>query len=409
MLSWTRRLESRETPLAAADGGVLCQDVLVTDDVPPFANSAMDGYAVRAADTVGAPVTLAVRGVLPAGTTPPSEPVAAGEAIQIMTGAAMPPGADCVAIVERTESAGTGSVVVLDTVDKNANVRPAGSDYRAGTVALRAGTVLGPSHLGVMASLGRATANVTRRPRVGVLSTGDELVPPDAPLLPGQIRDSNRVTLLSFLRRDGFEPVDLGTVGDNKEAVAEALEEALDRCDAVLSSGGVSKGEFDFVKVVLDSMAEERGGNSAVVSVAIRPAKPLAVAAVPPSGDRRHTPVVFFGLPGNPVSSVVSYRMIALPALRKMAGYDDPLPRAVKAVASEAFAGSRDGRVQFVRVAASVDGDGRLTVRSSGGQQSHQLSGLASANGLAAIPEGTAIAPGDLLDVTLFGPLKPAP
>lgn len=404
VLSWTERLSSRELPLDEADGAVLSEDIVVPEDVPRLANSAMDGYAVRAADTADAPVRLEVLGVVAAGAAPPDRPVGAGETLQIMTGAAMPAGADAVAIVERTAEGGPRSVVVLDVVEEGANIRPAGSDFRSGMVALRAGTPLGPGHLGVLAALGRSTAPTFGRPRVGVMSTGDELVAPGEPLRPGQIRDSNRVTLLSFVRRDGFEAVDLGTVADDKGAIEAALEAATERCDAVLSSGGVSKGEYDFVKVVLDKMASDRGGTSALVSVAIRPAKPLAVAALP----RHHlgeAPVVFFGLPGNPVSSVVSYRMIALPALRKMAGVPDPLPSALKAVAAEPFPAPHDDRVQLVRVEASVDDAGRLTVRSSGGQQSHQLSGLAGANALAVVAKGADVASGDLVDTILLGPL----
>jgi molybdopterin molybdotransferase len=413
VLSRCSPLGAVDVPVAEAAGAVLAGDVVVEEPIPPFANTAMDGYAVRSADVVTAPVELRVLGVMAAGAAPPASALGAGETWQIMTGAPMPPGADAVAIVERTERLEDGRVRVLDSAGPGANVRPAGSDYQVGTLALAAGTLLTPAHLGVLASVGRATVSVWRRPVVGVMSTGDELVEAGAALQPGQIRDSNRVTLGAFVRAAGFPVVDLGCVRDTKEALEAALLGALDRCDVVLSSGGVSKGEFDFVKVVLDRLATQaagEGGEAFELGVSIRPAKPLALAWLPRSGRAdlaggTSSPAVFFGLPGNPVSAVVSYLVVALPAMRKMAGWSDPLPRSVAAVALDQLRAASDGRLNLLRVSASVGRDGRLAVRSAGGQQSHQLSGLTAANALAVVPSGATVEAGDVVDVIPFGPL----
>ncbi len=411
VLSRCSRLGLDELPLAAALGAVLASEVVVDEPIPPFANTAMDGYAVRSVDVASAPVELRVVGVLPAGAPPPTEPLGAGETWQIMTGAPMPPGADAVAIVERTERVGEGRVRVLDSAGPGLNVRPAGSDYATGAVAVDAGTLLTPAHLGVLASVGRSTVSTWRRPVVGVMSTGDELVDAGVPLHPGQIRESNRMTLGAFVRHAGFPVLDLGTVRDTEADLEAALEHAGEACDVVLSSGGVSKGEFDFVKVVLDRLATRaagQGGESFELGVAIRPAKPLALAWLPRTGGAApevRPPVAFFGLPGNPVSAVVSFLVVALPAMRKMAGWPEPLPRRIPAVALDGLRPSSDGRLNLLRVTASAGPDGRLVVRSAGGQQSHQLSGLSSSNALAVVPAGVAVAVGDLVDVILFGPL----
>ena len=204
--------------------------------------------------------------------------------------------------------------------------------------------------------------------------------------------------------RDGHEAVDLGRVSDSADNVEAALRVALASCDVVLSSGGVSKGEFDFVKVVLEQMASELGGEYFELAVAIRPAKPLALAWLPrsPGSDER---VAFFGLPGNPVSSIVSYEVVAAPALRYMAGVTSPLTRPVRAIAAEQLRASRDGRLNLLRVEAAFGPDGLLAVRSTGGQQSHQLPAMASANALALVPSGETVGVGEPVDLLIFGPL----
>jgi molybdopterin molybdotransferase len=433
VLDAVRPLPATGIPIGDAVGTVTAEDVVAVEDVPPFPNTAMDGYAVRALETVPAPVELEVVGVLAAGQEPT---VAVGplQAVQIMTGAPIPPGATGIAIIERTEAVratGARRVRILDQVDPGAHIRPAGSDFSAGAVAIAAGTPLAPAHIGVLASIGASRVRAYRRPRIGVLSTGDELVEAvdgeSAPVLaPGQIRDSNRHALLATLRRDGFDPVDLGLVRDDEEEVSASLTRAARECDAVLTSGGVSKGEFDYVKLVLGRLAEPPTG-LIELSVAIRPAKPFAFALLAGGGERsdssgdpqgddlvpapaaggvgsRQVPV--FGLPGNPVSSLVSYQMIALPALRVLAGHPPEAPRSVKGVATDPLPRRPNGRIHLDRVEARWREDGRLAARSAGGQLSHQLSSMAAANALAVVPDGDGIEAGEEVELVVFGPLK---
>jgi molybdenum cofactor synthesis domain-containing protein len=388
--------------ISAALGLVLAADVRAPRDIPPFANTAMDGYAVRAGDTTAAPVELSVIGLLAAGTAP-SDAVAPGTAIQIMTGAPMPPGADAIAIVERTEpGSARGTVRILETVAPGDFVRPTGSDLRQGDLAVAEGTLLGPAHISLLASVDSQSVVAHPRPRVGVLSTGDELADVAEPLKPGQIRDSNRQGLLAALQRDGFVGVDLGVRRDVETEISAALREGLDSCDAVITSGGVSMGEFDFVKVALEALVAEVGGQVHQFKVAIRPAKPLSFAAVamPPHA------VPVFGLPGNPVSSMVSYQVIALPALRWLAGHRSPLPRRLPAVAVDDFERRPDGKLHLVRVIAAMGPDGRIVVRSAGAQGSHQLAALATANALALLPDGMGINMGEEIQVLLVGALE---
>jgi molybdenum cofactor synthesis domain-containing protein len=376
-------------------GLVLAETVIAREPVPPFPNTAMDGYAVRAEDTAGAtaedPVRLKVIGTLGAGTAP-GTPVGRGEALRIMTGAPFPDGADAIAIVETTRGAGD-EVDIFAPAEAGMHLRRAGEDIEAGQEVFAAGTVLGPGHLGVLCSIGCEKVAVVAAPVVGVLSTGDELVEGAARLRPGQIRDSNRRTLLSLLRRDGFATVDLGIARDDEEVLEKVLNEGAARCDAVITSGGVSMGDFDYVKMVLD-----RIGRMHWMQVAIRPAKPFAFG---PIGD---TPV--FGLPGNPVSSMVSYEVLARPGLRRMAGRaDDDLRRqAVRAIADDGWKASRDGRTSFVRVRSHFADDGRLHVRTTGGQGSHQLHAMALADSLAVSAPGVHVTPGDDVPVLILGP-----
>ncbi|HVM51554.1 MAG TPA: gephyrin-like molybdotransferase Glp, partial [Acidimicrobiales bacterium] len=264
-------LADAEVALADALGCVAAEGVVVAEPVPPFANTAMDGYAVRAADTAGAPCELDVVGLIAAGSAGDLT-VGAGQAARIMTGAPMPPGADAVVMVERTEALADGDRVRIEVaVAPGTAVRPAGDDLQPGDPVVEPGQVLTPAHLGLLATAGRSAVRVVRRPRVGVLSTGDELVDGDAPLGPGQIRDSNRPTLLALVRQAGFEAVDLGTAADDEAAITAAIEGAAARCDALVTSGGVSMGDLDYVKVVLDRIGDMRW-----MQVAIKPAKPLA-------------------------------------------------------------------------------------------------------------------------------------
>jgi molybdenum cofactor synthesis domain-containing protein len=246
----------------------------------------------------------------------------------------------------------------------------------------------------VLCSVGREKVAAVPAPVVGVLSTGDELVEGAVDLLPGQIRDSNRRTLIALLRRDGYVAVDLGIARDREEDIEGRLRQGVANCDAVLTSGGVSMGDFDLVKVVLDRIGKMRW-----MQVAIRPAKPFAFGLV------ESTPI--FGLPGNPVSSMVSYEVLARPGLRRLAGRQDrELHRqAIPAVVDDArWRGAGDGRISYVRVQAAVGSDGRHHVTSTGGQGSHQLHAMALANGLAIVPPGAEVSAGDCVDLLLLGP-----
>ena len=378
--------------LDEALGCVLAGPVTAPEAVPPWANSAMDGYAVRAADVVGAgeaqPVALDVIATVAAGAAADVE-VGPGQAVRIMTGAPMPPGADAVAMVERTRGGPDATrVEVLDAVASGRNVREAGSDIEPGQVVVAGGTLLGPAHLGVLASVNVRRPVVVRRPRLGVISTGDELVDDDRPLAPGQIRESNRPMLVALARSFGVDAVDLGTVPDDRAALTDALVRAAATCDAVATSGGVSMGDFDLVKVVLGELADMRW-----MQVAIRPAKPFAF------GMLDGTPV--FGLPGNPVSSLVSLALLGVPGLRRLAGRADlDLPR-VRAVAGPGLGRRPDGRTAYQRVVCRWV-EGRLHAHPVSGQSSHQLAAAADANGLAELPDGDGVTEGDDVTVVLL-------
>jgi molybdenum cofactor synthesis domain-containing protein len=398
------RVMAAVSPLPPADvllgdalGLVLAVDVVATEPVPPFANTAMDGYAVRAADTAGAPVELAVVGVLPAGAAPTTG-VGPGEAIRIMTGAPMPPGADAIVMVERTEQLPGDRVRIEATAAPGDHVRPAGGDVEPGQVVFTAGTRLRPAHLGVLASLDQRSVRAHRRPRVGVLSTGDELVE-HGPLAPGQIRDSNRPMLLAVLAEAGCEPVDLGTARDDEAVITERITTGIDTCDALLTSGAVSVGDYDFVKVAIERLAASRGGEYAWSQVAIKPAKPLAFGVIE-RVDGRRVPV--FGLPGNPVSSTVSFELFARPALRVLAGDPAPHRPVVAAVADQPFARRPDGKLYLDRVSVTLDPEGRFHCARSGFQASNVLSGMANAGGLALVPDGDGVEAGAIVQVMLL-------
>jgi molybdopterin molybdotransferase len=401
VLAGCEPLPPRTVPRDEAAGCVLAADVRATEDVPPFANTAMDGYAVRAADVVDAPVVLPVVGEVAAGH-PASRALAAGEAMRIFTGAPIPEGADAVVMVEWTERRDGGEAVEIQRrVEAGRHLRAAGDDLRAGELVFAAGDALSPGHLGVLASLGIGEVSVHPRPRVGVVSTGDELVDGPQALRPGQIRDSNRPTLLALVARAGFEPVDLGSARDDEAAITATIRRGVDTCDAVLSSGGVSMGDIDLVKVVLDRIGDMRW-----MQVASKPAKPLAFGVVRRLGSGRgDRPVPVFGLPGNPVSSMVSFELFARPGIRRLAGHPDERlhrPR-LAAVADEPLMRKPDGKVHFARVVATVDGAGVLRVRSSGGQGSHQLGAAARADALAVLPDGDGVPAGGQVRVMVLG------
>ena len=390
ILASVGRLHPRAIPLDDALGCVTSVPLTAEASVPPFPNTAMDGFAVRAADTAGGGARLRIVGTLPAGHDPAGLHVGPGEAIRIMTGAPIPDGADAVVMVERTTVEGDEVTVDVEVPPGN-HIRAAGEDLAPGQEVFPAFTVLTAGHLGVLASLGLRKVPVFPRARVGVLSTGDELVDGPDELRPGQIRDSNRHTLLALLRDAGCDPVDLGLVRDDVDAVREAVTGALETCDALVTSGGVSMGDLDEVKKVL---VELGASDDAWMQVAIKPAKPLAFAVV---GDK---PV--FGLPGNPASSMVSFELFARPALRQMMGHPEPRRRRILAVADEPLRRTPDGKLHLVRVAATFADDGRLHVRSSGGQGSNLLRSMALANALAFVPDGDGIDAGGDVKVSLL-------
>jgi molybdenum cofactor synthesis domain-containing protein len=379
--------------LSDASGLVLAETIRAAEAVPPFVNSAMDGYAVRAADTAIPPVHLRVVGSVMAGDDPTSL-VAAGESVRIMTGAPLPPGADAVCMVERTRVEAGGSIVIIEeSVNPGAYVRNVGDDIAAGEEIFGPGTYLGPAHLGVLSSVGVESLLAHPYPSVGVLSTGDELVTTAGALAPGKIRDANRPALLAQLKADGFGALDLGAAGDDEAALAALIEDAASRCDAVVTSGGVSVGDRDVVKLVLERLSS---ATMRSMQVAIKPAKPLAFGVLEASG----TPV--FGLPGNPVSALVSYELFVRPALRSMAGRTELDRPRLAAVADVDLPRSRDGKLHLIRVTARTGADGVLRVRMFGGQGSHMLRAMAQSNALALLPDGDGIRSGENVEVLLL-------
>ena len=404
LLAACPRIEPVQLDSADADGCVLAADVIAPANVPPFDNSSVDGYAVRAADIAGAiqsaPVRLEVLGSVLAGSVA-GRPVGPGQAWKVMTGAPVPAGADAMVMVERTSATRTeqlgaagDQVEVLGEVKAGAGIRRAGSDVRAGDLVLAAATVLRPAQLGVLASVGARQVSGYRRLRVGVLVTGDELVTDGGELRPGQIHESNRAMLLALLVRANCRPVDLGVAGDDVTALQERLSSALESCDAVLTCGGVSMGDSDPVRAVLD-----RFGGLTWLQVAIRPAKPFAFGVLP--GPAGSVPVL--GLPGNPVSALVSFELLARPALRHMMGHDDPYGSSVLGIADAPLPRPHgDGRTAFLRVSCRFGPDGRLHARPVAGQDSHQLSASAAAGGLAQVEDGQRLEAGDEVPVHLL-------
>ena len=373
-----------------ARGLVTTETVVATELVPPFDNTAMDGFAVRSVDVIEVPTTLTIAGTVAAGSAPDIT-VEAGQAARIMTGAVIPPGADAVVMVELTETSTDGAeVTVARSVPEGNHIRRAGEDLVVGQTVFGPGEMLTPGHLGVLTSLGVYEVRVRPKARVGVMSTGDELVEGPQPLAMGQIRDSNRHTLLALLAEAGCEPVDLGSRPDDEGEIAAGIRAGVEKCDALLTSGGVSMGDYDYVKKVLDEI-----GDMSWMQVAIKPAKPLAFGRV------EGIPV--FGLPGNPVSSMVSFELFARPGLRKMMGH--PAERwfrqPVVGRAAEPLRRRSDGKTHFARVRVEY-ADGEYRVRSAGGQGSHQLSAMAAADALAVLPDGEGLDVGDAVSLLIL-------
>jgi len=389
----------RPTAMTRAEsrGLVLAGPVIAQERVPPFANAAVDGYALRAADTEAAPVELPVVGEVAAGAVS-DRGVEPGTAIRIMTGAPLPEGCDAIVMVEDTERLPGNRVMIGRSVKVGDGIRGAGSDVVAGASLFGAGTVVTPMVEGVLASVNAGALEAFPRVRVGVISTGDELVDNGGPLAPGQIRESNRAMLVRIIAEAGAESLDLGIVRDDESLLESALRGAVDErgCDVLVTSGGVSMGDYDVVKTVLGRIAD-----MSWFQVAMKPAKPFAFGTLV-SVSGRIVPV--FGLPGNPVSSLMSFELIARPALRAMMGHPEPFRPVVRAVLDETLARRPDGKVHFDRVHARWGSDGRVHVVRTGPQGSHQLASTAIANAIIAVPDGEGIASGDEVECTFLGP-----
>lgn len=417
ILATVRPLEPIELQLLDAQGCVLVEDVTVPVSLPPFDNSSMDGYAVRVAEVAGAseeyPAVLTVVGDVAAGQGEQPH-VGPGEAARIMTGAPLPPGAEAVVPVEWTDGGlgqgpvsgmrahstapegASGQVQVHRPAEARAHVRAKGSDVKAGDLALEAGTILGPPQIGLLAAIGRGTVRVRPRPRVVVLSTGSELVQPDEPLGTGQIYDSNSFALCAAARDAGAIAYRVGAVADDAETLRATIEDQLIRADLLVTTGGVSVGAYDVVKEALSSVGDEDEAGSGIEfrKLAMQPGKPQGFGSIGPE----HTPLL--ALPGNPVSSYVSFELFARPAIRTLMGLDDvhrPTTRATleagKALTSPA------GRRQFLRGRYA---DGKVTP--VGGAGSHLVAALAQADALIVVPEDvTSVEPGTEVEVVLLG------
>ncbi|MBO1336485.1 gephyrin-like molybdotransferase Glp [Streptomyces sp. VRA16 Mangrove soil] len=426
ILSSVHPLDPIELQLLDAQGCVLVEDVTVPVSLPPFDNSSMDGYAVRVADVAGAseefPAVLTVIGDVAAGQG--EQPtVGPGQAARIMTGAPLPPGAEAVVPVEWTDGGlgagpvtsmtahsaapdgASGEVRVHRPAEARAHVRARGSDVRAGDKALAAGTVLGPPQIALLAAIGRGSVRVRPRPRVVVVSTGSELVQPGEQLADGQIYDSNSFALTAAARDAGALAYRVGAVADDAETLRSTIEDQLIRADLIVTTGGVSVGAYDVVKEALTAVADpdEEGGLGAGSGVefrklAMQPGKPQGFGSVGPD----HTPLL--ALPGNPVSSYVSFELFVRPAVRTLMGLPAESvqrPRVRARLTVDKALTSPAGRRQFLRGVYDAEAG---TVAPVGGSGSHLIAALAHADALIVVPEDTAsVEPGTDVEVVLLG------
>lgn len=388
ILSHFAPLETEFVALEQAAGCVLAKPLQASFDLPPFDNSSVDGFAVRAGDLAGAsretPVTLPVVGDVPAGTYPSFE-LGPGQAARVMTGAPLPTGADAMVMVEDSDfndrSAGTRApenVSLYRAVRAGENVRRRGSDLQTGREVLSVGRLLQAQDLGMLAMFGVANVRVYRKPRLAILSTGDEILPVEQPLTPGKIHDTNSYTLAALAVQAGCEVVRLGVAADTREAVQEKLDAALEaKADVIVSSAGVSVGAFDYVKEVV-----EGGGALDFWKVNMRPGKPLAF------GQYRGVP--FFGLPGNPVSSFVGFLVFVEPALERLRGLETVERPRVRVMLGEGV--ESDGRESYLRARVTLE-DGRYVAHFSGNQSSGNLFSLVESNALLIIPSGVKSCP----------------
>ena len=405
ILAFFRRLEVERKPLLEALGQVLAEDIVAPFDIPPLDNTAMDGYAVRSGDTTGAsesaPRALKVVANLAAGYVLETE-LHAGEAVRIMTGAPIPPGADSVVPFEETDeplrevnqaAQQAATVQVLKGAEPGANIRFRAEDVTAGSVVIPAGRVVRASEIGVLASIGLTEVPVYRRPVVAILSTGDEITEPGRPLLPGRIYDANAHSIAAMVAKYGGIPRLLGIAKDTVEDLTAKIREGLD-ADMLVTSAGVSRGDFDVVKDVL-----AREGKVDFWTVRMKPGKPLAFGAFK-SPDGRTVP--HLGLPGNPVSSMVSFELFGRPAIFAMMGRADWQRPVLKAITRDSIRNT-DARRFYARCIVSVGEDGRYYADLTGPQGSGILTSMSAANALTIIPEDVPEAhPGDEIDVMML-------
>ena len=392
VLDTTPRLDTEAVGLRDCLGRALAEDARAGEDLPPFDNSAMDGYAVIASDTAGAsidnPRTLLCVAEEPAGVAV-SERVVPGTAIKIMTGAPIPAGADAVVPVEDTAGGADGRAQIHCHASVGAHIRRAGEDVRRGQMMVRAGVRIGPAEMGALAAVGREPVSVSKRPRVAIITTGTELVGVTESLGPGQIRDSNSLSLIGQTSRAGAEAAMVERVADERSELERLLAAAAESCDAIITSGGVSVGDYDLVKETL-----ARLGEILFWKVAIKPGKPLAYGHI---GGR---PV--FGLPGNPVSSMVAFDLFVRPALLRMQGGTDTDYPMVRAVVAQAIR-HKSGRREYVR-ARTIWSDGGFSSASTGDQGSGRISSMIGANSYIVIPEDQAdLGAGETAQVMLTG------
>lgn len=373
-------------PIGEAPWRVLAEDVIATEDQPPFAAATMDGFAVVADDVSP---WREIIGDQTAGFVLDVE-VTDGTAVRITTGAPIPRGATAVVRVEETEMADDHVIVHQERIAPGENIRQVGADLRLGDRVLPRGTVLGPAEIGLAAGLGLNPVPVSRRPRVSIVSTGDELVEPGAAVAPGQIRDSNRFSLITALQGVGAEIIWSGKAPDTREPLRRLLAERIAESDVVLTSGGVSMGQLDLVKLLLGELATVHFRR-----VFMKPGKPLNFATAGPT--------LFFGLPGNPVSALVSFEIFIRPALRLMTGQPDIDRPCTPVVLSHSTPAS--DRIEYQRAAVSVGSDGRLTAAVTGAQASSRLASFVGANALLVIPpRSSPFQAGELVDALLLGP-----
>ncbi len=363
--------EHERLPLASCAGRILAADLRAAIPLPPFRNSAVDGYAVRHADLAAhGPTRLPVASRVAAGQA--ADPVGARNAARVFTGAPMPEDCDTVFMQEDVTLEG-GDVVLPPGLKRGANMRPAGEDIARGDLALRAGARLGPAELAVAAALGETHLAVTRRPRVGVLSTGDELAAPGEALGPASIHDSNRVMLLAMAERAGAEAFDLGVIRDRREELARRLKEAAGHCDLILTSGGVSTGEEDHVKP-----AVEQVGSLVFWRIAIKPGRPVAMGVI----DGK----AFMGLPGNPVAVFVTFSFVARPLIALLSGARWTPPRRIPVTARFAYR-KKAGRREYVRVRLEPRPDGGFDAFKHPRDGAGVLSSLTETDGLMELGE----------------------